>query len=545
MITLFQCIFSLRSRLAASASTLPLGVAVYLLAMVLATEHTFGETVRFDLSSATIADVQAAKEAGALTSERLIGLYLARISAYDKAGPKINSIITLNPEALTIARALDVERKISGPRSPMHGIPVVLKDLFDTKDMPTSAGFLPMKNSLPLHDATIVRRLKEDGAIILAKVNMSDWFGVAPQGDQSTVLGRTSNPYNLDLTPGVSSGGTGAAVAAVFGHVGLGSETGVSIRNPTANNSLVGLAPTRGLIPRAGMTVTSFFQERAGPMGRSVYDVAALTDSVAGFDAEDLITTYSLGKRTEAPLTSFLVEDGLVGARIGVLRDLFRSGPQHQEGVAMIEKAISQMKGAGATIIDNVTTNIDMITLMPEMRSNRFEGIFSYEVYFRRLGPDAPIRNLDELVEKGGDLLKPSILEAITTIDALDFHKSYLARLQTQEMLKDALLHVMDAYQLDALVYPFRTRPPNPHMERFLDADNPVSSVTGLPAVLVPAGYTAAENGPISLEILGRPFSEPTLFRIAYGYEQVSKNRKHPPTVPPLIGEVFTYVIED
>src|SRR5688572_18960317 len=155
-------------------------------------------------------------DAGALTSERLVQLYLARIAAYDKAGPNINAIITLNPRALEIARELDAERKAKGPRSPLHGVPIVFKDLFDTKDLPTTCGFMPMKDSQPLHDATVVKRLRDAGAIIFAKVNLSDWFGTPKRGDQSTVLGRTSNPYNTDLTPGMSSGGTGASVSAAF-----------------------------------------------------------------------------------------------------------------------------------------------------------------------------------------------------------------------------------------------------------------------------------------------------------------------------------------
>src|SRR5688572_15791460 len=228
-------------------------VAVSLLAGAVTTAHAAsgpssapsGRT-EFNLQTATIEDINRAFDAGALTSEKLVQLYLNRIAAYDKKGPNINAIITLQPKALEIARALDKERKEKGPRSKLHGIPVVLKDLFDTKDMPTSAGFLPMKNSQPIYDATVVAKLRDAGAIILAKVNMSDWFGVAKRGDQSTVLGRTLNPYNLDLTPGGSSGGTGASLAAGFAQVGLGSETGVSIRNPTANNSVGGLALTRG-----------------------------------------------------------------------------------------------------------------------------------------------------------------------------------------------------------------------------------------------------------------------------------------------------------
>jgi amidase len=495
----------------------------------------------FDLQTATLEDINKAFDAGALTSEKLTQLYLNRIAAYDKQGPKINAVITLNAEALKTAKALDAERKAKGPRSKLHGVPVVLKDLFDTKDMPTSGGFLPMKNSQPMYDATVVKRLRDAGAIILAKVNMSDWFGVAKQGDQSTVLGRTSNPYNLDLTPGGSSGGTGAALAASFAQLGLGTETGVSIRNPTANNSVVGLAPSRGLIPRAGQIMTSFAQERAGPMARNVYDVAALTDVVAGFDAEDLLTISSPGLVPKESYTTFLDKNGLRGARVGVFRDLFRKGSHHAEGIALIETAIKQMKTAGAVIVDPISTGLDLFPLLEDTRTNYYEAQFSYDLYFRRLGPNAPIKNMDELLSKGGKLVKPSIIKGYAEFRSLMHQPDYLARRDTQETLKAEVIALMDKYRLDVLVHPFKSMPPPPHMERGVDQDNALSSVAGLPAVLVPAGYTQKENGPIAIEILGRPFSEPTLFKVAYAYEQLSKNRKQPPTTPSLPGEKFSY----
>jgi Asp-tRNA(Asn)/Glu-tRNA(Gln) amidotransferase A subunit family amidase len=508
-----------------------------------AAEPAAAPTARvFDLQTATIADINAAFDAGALTSERLVELYLARIEAYDKRGPRINAVITLNPAALDTARALDVERQATGPRTPLHGVPVVLKDLFDTADLPTSAGFLPLKNSQPIHDATVVKRLRAAGAIVLAKVNMSDWFGVPKDGDQSTVLGRTSNPYNLELTPGGSSGGTGASLAAAFAQIGLGSETGVSIRNPTSNNSLVGLAPTRGLIPRAGQVMTSFTQERAGPMGRSVYDVAVLTDAVAGFDAEDLSTIVAPGNMPTASYASFLDQQGLRGARIGVFRDLFRSGPKHAEGIALIEHAIAQMKEAGAVIVDPVSTGIDLFPLLEDTRTNYYEAQFSYDLYFRRLGPEAAIHDMDELIAKGGELVKPGIVRGYGEFRSLTHHPDFLARRDTQETLKAAVIELMDKYRLDALVHPFKSLPPERHLdENVREKDNPLSSVTGLPALLVPAGYTRVENGPIALEILGRPFAEPTLFKLAYAYEQVSHARKPAPTTPPLPGERFEY----
>lgn len=516
-------------------------VALFMLALTAVPTRS----AEFNLQTATIEDINKAFDSGALNSEKLVGLYLKRIAAYDKNGPKINSVITLNAKAIETAKALDAERKAKGPRSKLHGVPVVLKDLFDTKDMPTSGGFLPMKSSQPMYDATVVARLRDAGAIILAKVNMSDWFGVPKKGDQSTVLGRTLNPYNLELTPGGSSGGTGASLAASFAQIGLGSETGVSIRNPTSNNSLVGLAPSRGLIPRAGQIMTSFTQERAGPMGRSVYDVAALTDVVAGFDAEDLLTIAAPGNTPKESYTSFLDKNGLRGARVGVFRDLFRKGAAnkegHAEGIAMVEKAIAQMKEAGAVIVDPISTGIDLFTLLEDTRTNYYEAQFSYNLYFRRLGSSAPIKNMDDLIYKGGDLVKPSIAKGYKEFTSLMHQPDFLARRDTQEMLKTAVVELMDKYRLDVLVHPFKSMPPPGHLERGVDQDNPLSSVTGLPALLLPAGYTSKENGPIAIEFLGRPFSEATLFKLGYAYEQISKIRKSPAAVPPLSGERFSY----
>lgn len=501
----------------------------------------------FNLQTATIEDINKAFDAGALTSERLVQLYLNRIAAYDKQGPHINAIINLQPKALEIARALDAERRARGPRSKLHGIPVVFKDLFDTRDMPTTAGFLPMKDSRPVHDATVVARLREAGAIVFAKVNLSDWFGVPARGDQSTVLGRTSNPYNTALSPSGSSGGTGAALAAAFAQLGLGSETGTSIRGPTAANSVVGLAPTRGLISRAGQVMTSFTQERAGPMARSVYDVAALTDVVAGFDAEDLLTIVSPGRTPAASYTSFLDKDGLRGARIGVLRDFFRKGERHAEGIAIVEAAIAKLRQQGAVIVDGLTLGVDAFPLLdgtgPDAfaRTNYYEGQFSYDLYFRRLGPDAPIRNMEELIAKGGKLLKPQISRAWGEFRSLQSHADFIARRDTQETMAALMQELMAKHRLDAMVYPFRSVPPPAHLEQQVEADNSFSSIAGMPAIVMPAGYTKATNGPIAIEFLGMPFSEPKLFRLAYAFEQGTKLRKLPPTTPALPGEVFSY----
>jgi len=494
----------------------------------------------FDLQSASLADIQAAMDAGALTSERLTELYLARIAAYDKQGPRINAVITLNPHALDTAKALDAERKLKGPRSPLHGVPIVLKDLFDTADLPTSGGFLPMAKSQPLRDAFIVKRLREAGAIILAKVNMSDWFGVAKPGDQSTILGRTSNPYNLALTPGGSSGGPGASIAAYFAQTGVGSETGVSIRNPLSNNNLVGIASTLGLISRTGQIMTSFTQERNGPYARNTYDMAVMLSIMAGFDAEDLATAESLGHAPERPYPAYLNRDGLRGARIGVWRDLFRSGPKHREGLALIEKAIADIRASGAVVVDPISTRLNLFDILTSARTNNDEAKFSYNLYFSKLGPDAPIRNVDELLAKGGTLVKPSIIQS-AKIESLDHYLPLLARLKTRDMLRQMAIDLMDKYQLDALIYPFKTEPAAPHLENAKESDNPFSSVTGLPALLMPAGLTPKENAPIALEFLGRPWSEPVLIKLASGFEAVAPHRVTPPTTPPLPGEKFDY----
>jgi Asp-tRNA(Asn)/Glu-tRNA(Gln) amidotransferase A subunit family amidase len=288
--------------------------------------------------------------------------------------------------------------------------------------------------------------------------------------------------------------------------------------------------------------MTSFTQERAGPMGRSVYDVAVLTDAVAGFDAEDLSTIVAPGNMPTASYASFLDQQGLRGARIGVFRDLFRSGPKHAEGIALIEHAIAQMKEAGAVIVDPVSTGIDLFPLLEDTRTNYYEAQFSYDLYFRRLGPEAAIHDMDELIAKGGELVKPGIVRGYGEFRSLTHHPDFLARRDTQETLKAAVIELMDKYRLDALVHPFKSLPPERHLdENVREKDNPLSSVTGLPALLVPAGYTRVENGPIALEILGRPFAEPTLFKLAYAYEQVSHARKPAPTTPPLPGERFEY----
>lgn len=495
-----------------------------------------------DLSTATIADLQRAMDAGTLTSERLVRMYLARIEAYDKKGPALNTVLTLNPRAVEIARELDAERREKGPRSPLHGIAILAKDVFDTVEMPTSGGFKPMAASQPVRDSFVIARLRRAGAIILAKVNQSDWYGVAPTGG-STLGGQVLSPYNPRKFAGGSSSGTGSGIAAWFGTVGLGSDTGGSIVIPATLNNNVGISSTHGLVSRTGMMWSSPMQENGGPMGRSVYDCAAVLDAIAGFDPADLVTLQSLGKIPDQPYTSFVSADGLMGARIGVLREMFRSGDQHREGLALMDRALADLRAGGAVLVDPVRTGINLIEAQVEAGSATYERAFAIDHYLAGLGPNAPIRSVKEMIEKGGSLVKPTIIEA-ARIESLDHHKPLFAAIRQKDMIRSALVGLMDQFRLDALVLPFRTmiteeipvgtnRPP--------DIRNNLSSYTGLPTIIVPGGFFPSDGMPFGVQLMGRPFSEPTLIRVASGYEARTRHRRAPASTPPLAGEILAY----
>src|SRR5262249_42431370 len=298
-----------------------------------------------DLDAATIADLNAAFKAGTLTSEKLIQMCLARIQAYDRQGPSLHAVITLNPKALETARALDAERRAKGPRSPLHGIPIVLKDNYDTADMPTTGGSVLLEGWQPPDDAFIVKKLRAAGAIVLAKVNMSE-FASGPA--RSSLGGQSLNPHDLTRTPSGSSGGTGVAVAAAYAPLGFGTDTGGSIRGPSTSNGIVGLKPTHGLVSRTGIIPLSLTFDTGGPMARSVADIAVALGVVAGADAADTATKKGEGK-FETDYTKYLEADALKGARIGVARD-FLGVDQDVDWV--IDASIESMKRSGATLVD-------------------------------------------------------------------------------------------------------------------------------------------------------------------------------------------------
>ena len=500
----------------------------------------------FELTKASIADINAAFDAGALTSEQLVQMYLDRIAAYDEAGPKINAVLALNADALATARALDAERATSGPRSPLHGIPVILKDVFDTADMPTTGGYVPLDGVKPTKDATIVARLREAGAIMLAKVNLSDWFGNPDIMASSTLGGSTLNPFALDRTPGWSSAGTGAGLAAHFATVGLGSETGFSIRTPTSDSNLFGLSTTSGLISRAGQMWSYITGERGGPMAHSVYDLAVTLDIIAGFDSDDLWTANSLGKMPMEPYVSFINPDGLRGARVGVLKEAWDFTPVDPAVIEMAKKAIAVWGDNGAVVINPVSLDIDLPGyLLANGFPARFERIQAVQQYLDRHGAEYPIKTARQLLlGHAGVPERPADREQLEKPIDLDRDPKYRAALEGKTRLREAVVALMDRYGLDALIYPHKLHGPlpiGPKDDAVRDyKPNQMSPLTGLPAFIVPMGFTE-EGLPVGLEILGRPWSEPTLIKLASGFEAVTDNRRVPTTTPALPGETIEY----
>lgn len=505
----------------------------------------------FDLQAANVADIQAAVAAGALTYERLVKLYLARIEAYDDQGPALKAVIEINPNALETARALDEERRVTGLRSPLHGIPVAIKDTIDVKDIPSASGNIALAGTYPAHDATVVAKLRAAGAIIFLKTNL-DEFNMGAEG-LSSLGGQTINPYDPKRNPGGSSAGSGVAVNVGFATLALGTESGASVRSPSSNNSLVGVAPSEGLVSRGGVMAISYTQDRVGAMSKTVYDAALLLQIMRGFDAADLFTWQSLGRLNGIDYIEGLDKDALAGARIGVLRDMFRKGKEFQEVNRLIEteiqslrgpadKKVNVMPGSGAMLVDGLSLGIDLIDFFTDARASVPEVRATFDAYMRTRGPDTPIHSLAELVETGKYLpaLKP-LFQRVLELPLPDENHNYHARLENRATVRQLVIDLMDRHHLDALVYPFKslTAPPIGTPDRG-PRDNPLSSVTGLPAIVVPAGIDR-HGLPISIEFLGRPFSEATLLALAYAYEQQSHQRVAPTSTPALPGERFTY----
>jgi amidase len=514
-------------------------------ALTLALGFRAATAAPLDITTANVAELQAAMEKGTLTAEKLTQFYLSRIEAYDRQGPKLASFLHVNPKALDEARALDAERKAKGPRGPLHGMAAVVKDVFDTVDMPTTGGYIVLKDVKPTKDAFVVKKLREAGVVIIGKTNQSDWYAQPPLIAASTLGGNSLNPYDLKRTPGWSSSGTSSALAAVMGTIGLGSETGFSIRTPTSDGNLYGLSSTSGLISRDGQMWSYITGERGGPMARNMYDLCVTLDAIAGFDTFDLWTAQSLGKMPEQPYVSFLDKDGLRGMRVGVLKEAYDYTPAEPEVLDLAKRAIALFGTNGAKVFESVSLGFDLRQfLAANVSPSRYERIHAINHYLARQGPGYPFKDAAALLlGHEGVPGRPADKTAIANLVDLNRDPEYRATLAGKEALQQAVLALLDKYKLDALIYPHRLRRPELIAPRPTDAvytqTIQLSPITGFPAMVVPMGFTPDGN-PVGLEILGRPWSEPTLIKIASGFEAAApQNRQLPKTTPPLAGQVI------
>jgi amidase len=493
----------------------------------------------FELDEITISGLQDGMKSGKFTAHSLVEKYSARIEEIDKDkhGPAINSILELNPDALSIARALDEEHKAKGPRGPMHGIPVLIKDNIDTADrMMTTAGSLALVGSKPMQDSYVVQKLRSAGAVILGKTNLSEWANIRSSHSTSGWSGRgglTKNPYALDRNPCGSSSGTGAGISANLCAVGIGTETDGSIVCPSSSNGLAGIKPTVGLVSRSGIIPISHTQDSAGPMCRTVRDAAILLGALTGVDAGDAATAASAG-RSYTDYTQFCDPNGLKGARIGVARKYFGFNDAVD---ALMEQSLDAMKKQGATLVDPA----DVATL------GKFDEtellVFLYELktdlnnYLARLGPNAPVHTLKDIINFndrnqrkempyfGQDLfLKAEAKGPLTEkayIDALDKNHQ-LAR-------TEGIDATMDKYHLDAMVAP--TGGPA-WLTDLVNGDHAAggssnaAAVAGYPNINVTAGFISGL--PVGISFFGRAWSEPTLIRLAFAFEKTTKARQAP-----------------
>lgn len=492
----------------------------------------------FEVEEATIAQVHDAMKAGHLTCRALVDQYLKRIAAYDKNGPAINSIILVNPDAEKQADELDRRFAQSGLTGPLHCVPLIVKDNFQTAGLQTTDGALALAGFIPNKDAFEVKRAKDAGAIVLAKSSMAEWAFSPFETVNSILPGYTRNPYALDRVTAGSSGGTAAAIAASLGLVGFGSDTGNSIRGPSSHQALVGIRSTMGLTSRAGVIPLSLLADIAGPMARTVEDATRVFQVIVGEDPDDPVTAAARSHPPQDYLAG-LDRDGLHGAVIGVLRQAYERPAADPEIVAIFLKAVEEMRRAGATIVDPATVDgLDAI--------KRPQGLgpcmgFKYYIngYLASQGDRVPVKTLAEIIKSGG--FHPSAQRRLEQAEAAPVNgpdsPSCRADVQYREAVRQAVLKTMDKFKLDAFVYPTWSNPP-----RLIgDLNTPAgensqffSPTTGFPAINVPMGFSRGGTLPAGITIYGRPWSEATLLKLAYSYESATHHRRPPSSSPPL-----------
>ncbi len=493
------------------------------------------EVKPFELDEVTLATLQDAMKSGEFTSRSLAEKYLERIGDIDTRGPALNSVIELNHDALAIADSLDAERQSKGPRGPLHGIPVLIKDNIGTADrMMTTAGSLALLGFTPAKDSGVARRLRESGALILGKTNLSEWANFRSSHASSGWSGRggqTHNPYAYDRSPCGSSSGSGAAVSASLCAVAVGSETDGSIVCPSSANGVVGIKPTVGLVSRAGIIPISHSQDTAGPMGRTVADAAALLGALAGADRDDS-ATKAPGRKAAADYTKFLDRSGLRGARIGVVHKSY----DFSESIAtVLRAALDAMKHEGAVLIEPV--EIASLGKFDDSEMNVLLYEFKHDLnaYLASAGPRAPVHSLKEVIAFNQEYADKELAYFGQDLFVQAEKKGPL----TDKVYQDALAKnhrltrtegidaVMDKYRLDALVAP--TAGPSWLID-LVDGDHDTggtsSLAAGYPNINVPAGFVFGM--PVGISFFGRAWSEPTLIKIAYAFEQATHRRRPP-----------------
>ena len=511
-------------------------IAATLAVALTSTQQTPSAPAPFRVEETTIAQIHEAMKAGRLTCRGLVDAYLKRIDAYDKNGPAINAIVQINPDAQKQADDLDRRFAQSGLVGPLHCVPAIVKDNFETIGLQSAGGSLSLKGFVSNTDAFEVKRIKDAGAIVLAKSNMAE-FAFSPYETVNSILpGYTRNPYAIDRVTAGSSGGTAAAVAANFGAMGLGSDTGNSIRGPSSHQALVGIRSTMGLTSRSGVIPLSLLADIAGPMARTVEDAVAVFQVIVGEDPGDPLTAASHG-RAIPDYRQSLQRDGLKGARIGILRQAYERDTTDPEVVEVFLAAIEDLKRAGATIVDPVRVDLTIVRRAQDAGSC---GGFKYDInrYLAAQGDRVPVHSLEEIIRSRR--FHPSIEARLRS--AQDGSENgpetpaCKADAEYRDAFRTAVASAMDAQTIDAFVYPTWSNPPRligdlntPHG----DNSQIFSPTTGWPAINVPMGYTRGTL-PIGMTLFGRAWSEPTLIKFAYAYEQTTRQRRPPAATPPL-----------
>jgi amidase len=525
--------------------------AAFLILILLVTQCPVWGAKTIDLDSATIADINAALKAGTLTAEELVQRCLARIRSYDREGPSLHAVMVINPRAIETARELDAERKAKGPRSALHGIPVLLKDNYNTADLPTTGGSVLLEGSMPPADAFLVKKLRDAGAIILAKMNMSEF---ASAGPQSSLGGQSLNPHDLKRSPAGSSGGTGIAIAAAYAPLGMGTDTGGSIRGPAAANGIVGLKPTHGLLSRTGIIPLSLTFDTGGPMGRSVSDVALALGAMTGIDPADAATMKSDGKFS-TDYTRDLKTDALKGARIGIARDFLGADPDVDW---VIDASLDAMRKAGATIVDvrfpkwllDAKLEFYNAIRMPEFAAQ-------IKDYLATIGPNYP-KTIEDLIDRSNRFTGPradgarpnparwTLFKREASSGSLEDYRYMSVRDHGLPLFRAAIDGLFAAEKLDAIVYPtsprrpaLLTAPPETAPASPTASATNIANLTGFPDLIVPAGFTG-DNLPVGISFFGPAFSEQKLLSLGYSFEQATHARRRPVHAPALEGEAIS-----